>query len=348
MINTIAAVVSSLIAFISIIISIYVFRRSNNDTSYLDIDKQFSELLKLSLDTPNLRDYNVTSKFYKLPDDDMFKKKYNIYAFMCWNLVETIYDQQKDKKGRFKLSKTWIPVMLEENRLHYTWFKHNLRLFKPEFQRFVTGELNDIDIVDGELEDLQRLYKNFERDFPVNERKELKHLESLMLKKQYKLVLAKHKVFEEIVGYALVYKVEKNKVIWLDYMAIEEKYQDSGYGTLLFNKIIESETKGITGVFMEVEIPDENSACFNEQKKRIQFYERLGAKKLEINYLLPTKNGGVPLFLYFKPAPNLSFLPKEQIKETIYSVFNYIHTDILERDIIFKKFINEIKDTHFE
>jgi hypothetical protein len=66
--------------------------------------------------------------------------------------VETIYDRQKDRKGRFRLSETWLPIMFEENRLHYTWYKHNLRMFKPEFQSFVTERLNDIEIVEGNTE----------------------------------------------------------------------------------------------------------------------------------------------------------------------------------------------------
>ncbi|ERJ11912.1 GNAT family N-acetyltransferase [Haloplasma contractile] len=347
--NTYISIVSAVIAFMSVGISLYLYRQSRRDTSYLDIDKHYLDLLKIGLDYPDLREYTKTSLFYKLDDEDDYKKRYNIYAYMCWNLVETIYDRQKDRKGQFKLSETWLPVMLEENRLHYTWYKHNIRLFKAEFQRFVTGELNDITIVKGDIEDLKRLYTNFERDFPQNERKSLEHLQMLMQKKKYKLLLAKHRVFNEVIGYALIYKVEELKILWLDYMAIDEIYQNAGYGTLLFNKILNSEKKGLVGMFLEVEIPDANNPeLCKEQERRIKFYERLGSKRLTINYELPTNEGGVPLHLYFKPTSNIRVLPKDQIKDVISSTFNYIHTDVKNRDAIFSRFDESISDEYFE
>jgi GNAT superfamily N-acetyltransferase len=318
-----------------------------NDSLYLEINKQYSELLKLSLDTPELRDYNSTFNFYELSNDNLYKKKYNIYASMYWNLVETIYDQKKKKKGRFKLNELSIPVLLEENRLHYTWFKHNIRLFKPGFQKFVSGELNDIDVVYGDTNDLNCLYLNFERDFPQNERKELEHLEMLMFKGKYKLLLAKHKVSEAVIGYALIFKLEKTNQLWLDYIAIEERYQNFGYGTLLFNKIIDLESENITGMFIEIEYPDENDKDYKNQLKRVKFYDRLGAKKLDFNYILPTNDGGLPIGLYYKPIGNINVLTKEKIKETIFSSFNYIHTDIDSRDSIFKEFVSEIDDVYF-
>lgn len=339
--SNIISLISILIAFFSLGVSLYIYRLSSIDTSYLDIDNQYAELLKLSLDTPDFRNYVKTSKFYKYKDDDEFKKKYNIYAFMCWNLVETIYDQQKDKRGRFHLSETWIPVMFEENRLHYSWFKHNIRLFKREFQQFVIEKLNDIEIIEGTINDLTNLYSNFERDFPQNERKSIEHLEMLMLKNQYKLLLAKHKLFDEIVGYALVYTMENPKVLWLDYMAIEDKYQNAGYGTLLFNKIIECEGDGRSGMFLEVEIPINND---KDQHRRVQFYERLGAKCLSIDYKLPTNDGGIKMNLFYKSISNDKLLPTDIIKKAIASTYNYVHTDIKDRDNIFKTFIKSISD----
>lgn len=348
MLSDVLSIASVIFAFLSVIITYYIYQASRGDTSYLDIDKQYSELLKIGLSDPDLRDYENTSTFYKLDSQEIFKKKYNIYAYMCWNLVETVYDRQKDKRGKFKLSDTWIPVLFEENRLHYTWFKHNLRLFKPEFQKFVTGELNDIEIVEGTNNDLKEVYARFKKDFAADERKDYEHLEVLMAKRKYKLLMARHKVFNEIIGYAFVYKDDQHKVLWLDYMAIDNKFQNAGYGTLLFNKIAESNQEGIQGIFMEVEKPDsEDELRREDQLRRIQFYERLGAQRLNFNYKLPTNNGGFPMVLYFRPSPQVKLLPKEQIKETIASAFEYIHSDVPEKDIILKSFISTVPDEYF-
>lgn len=347
MLNNIISVVSVIFALMSVIITYYIYHASRIDTSYLDIDKQYSDLLELGLNEPDLRDYTKTSMFYKLNPEDNFKRKYHIYAYMCWNLIETIFDRQRDKKGRFKLSETWLPVMFEENRLHYTWFKHNSRLFKSDFQKFVTSELNDIEILEGSINELKDVYARFQNDFPADERKDYAHLEKLMTKRKYRLLLARHKVFNEIIGYAFVYQIDNQKVLWLDYMAIDVKFQNAGYGTLLFNKIAESKEEGIVGMFLEVEIPNEEDGEYQDQIRRIRFYERLGAKRLEFRYELPTNNGGFPMHLYFSPSSNVRVLPKEQIKETIASAFEYIHSDVSQRDEILKTFVSEVSDAYF-
>ncbi len=342
------SLLSALFACMSVMVTLFIYRQSRQDDSYADIDNQYSELLRIGLEDPDLRDYALTSQFYRRGAEDGFKKKYGIYAYMCWNLVETIYDRQKDKKGRFQLSETWIPVMFEENRLHYTWFKHNLRLFKPGFQRFVTGELNDIDIAEGSTRDMQELYQRFMKDFQPSELKPLEHLEMLMEKEKYRLLLAKHKVFDEIVGYALVLELEDQKALWLDYMAVDPKFRDSGYGTLLFNRIAESRQEGIVGVYMEIEPPDaEDEALRAEQQRRVKFYERLGAKKLGVDYRMPTQAGGFPLMLYFRPSANIRMLPAAQISEAIGTVYNTIHTDVPGREALFRSFEGGIQDEYF-
>ena len=348
MLNILISIVSVILAMLSVIITYYIYKASRSDNSYPDIDKQYSDLLRIGLDEPDLRSYEHTSMFYKLDSNNTYKKKYNIYANMCWNLVETIYDRQKDKGGRFKLSETWIPVMFEENRLHYTWFKHNLRLFKPDFQKFVTSELNDIEIIEGSVSDLRDVYERFEKDFPGSEKKDYAHLKILMEKGKYKLLLAKHKIFGGIIGYAFIYEIDNNKMLWLDYMAIDMRFQNAGYGTLLFNKITESKQDGILGIFLEVEIPSEgDDQCRLEQQRRIKFYERMEAERLSVDYKLPNNEGGLPMYLYFRPSSSLKLLPKEQIRETISSAFEYIHFDISKRNEIFEGIKNTIKDKNF-
>ncbi len=330
-------IASILIAGLSLAVSYYIYILSSKDNSYLDIDKQYSELLKLAIENPKLRDYESTAKYYK-SEDEMFKKRYNTYAFMCWNLVETIYDQQKDKKGQFSLSETWIPVMKQENRLHYTWFKKNLELFKDEFKGFVTGELNDIEITEGGIAELEKIYESFKQQFPQDERKSLEHLKKLMDSNKYKLVVANHKLFDEMIGYGFVYQMNKPNVLWLDYIAIEDIFQNSGYGTLLFNNIKESYGIGKTGIFIEVEIPNNE-----EQKRREVFYERLEAKKLDINYQLPTPDGKLEMNLFYRRITNDKILPGKIVKDSILNVYKNIHSDLNPKGLI-----NEIEEESYQ
>lgn len=208
--------------------------------------------------------------------------------------------------------------------------------------------MNDIDIVKGTIDDLKEVYKRFEIDFASNEIKEYDHLERLLLKKKYKLLLAKHKAFEDIIGYAFTYVPDHLKVLWLDYIAIEEKYQNAGYGTLLMNKIAEFIQEGTLGIFLEVEIPEAAEGPIRtNQLRRIKFYERLGSQRLHIPYQLPANDGGFPMYLYFWPSSNLQVLPKDITKETITSAFQYIHSDIGHSDTILKEILPYVGDEHF-
>lgn len=74
MLNNIISVVSVFFALMSVIITYYIYQASRTDTSYLDIDKQYSDLLELGLYEPDLRDYIKTSMSYKLDPEDNFKR----------------------------------------------------------------------------------------------------------------------------------------------------------------------------------------------------------------------------------------------------------------------------------
>lgn len=342
----IVPVFTIVLSLFAVTVSLYTFRSQKNDTSYGDVDKQYLNLLEIALTDPRLRSYDATSRFYKLPPDDAFLARYNIYAYMCWNLIETIYDRQRDHSSRqFQLSETWVPVIIEENRLHYTWFKHNLRLFKGDFQRFVTTDLNDIELAVGSVRELAQIYKRMEADFPPAERKERAHIELLMSKGRYRLLLAKHRVFNVVIGYAFVYEPESPKLLWLDYMAIDHKFQSAGYGTLLFNKIAQLRPGNHLGVMFEVEpATSPDARVLQDQQRRIAFYRRMGAKVIDVDYHLPTETGSQPMHLFFQPSPGVHLLPKDQIQQAIAAAVGYIHGDLAHGDAVMKDYLHAIYD----
>jgi GNAT superfamily N-acetyltransferase len=209
----------------------------------------------------------------------------------------------------------------------------------------IERKLSDIELVDAGINELKDVYQQFINDFAIVELKNYEQLELLISRKNYKLLLAKDRNINEIVGYAFIYELKQLNVIWLDYIAVIKKYRNNGYGTALFNKIIHYNEDGL-GVFIEVEIPEEGLIKEN-QLRRIKFYERLGAKKLHLSYLFPTSNGGFPMFLYFRPASNIRKLPKNLIQEAITDVFENIHTDVKNREHIIRKFFSTIEDENF-
>lgn len=206
-------------------------------------------------------------------------------------------------------------------------------------------EITEIEIVEGTIHDLKNVYQRCTADFASDELKSYEHLKLLMSKKNYKLLLAKDPIINQVVGYAFIYEFERLQSIWLDYMAIDNQFRGSGYGALLFKKLTNWKLKGFSGIFIEVEIPEENEGVTREnQLRRIRFYERLGAKRLPIPYQLATNDGGLPMYLYFWPSPDVEKLPKEQIQEAISEVFNTIHSDVKHKDEILMEFYTLIDD----
>ncbi|HEX9059245.1 MAG TPA: GNAT family N-acetyltransferase, partial [Clostridia bacterium] len=184
----------------------------------------------------------------------------------------------------------------------------------------IQKKFNNLEIIEGGINNLDSVYIKYEKEFPACERKSYNQLEQLMLNKKYKLFLLKQ-MTDDIIGYAFVYEVTVPNTLWLDYISIGPEFQNKGYGTLLFNTA--TSYKDNLGTFIEIEIPE------NEQQERRKiFYERLGAKRLPIDYMMPTEDGGYPLYLYFKPFSNSSLFTKALIKESIASAFLYIHSDI--------------------
>ena len=206
-------------------------------------------------------------------------------------------------------------------------------------------ENNEIEISEGNLSELKDVYQRLSTDFPANELKDYKHFQLLLANEKYKLLWAKQQ--EEIVGYALIYQFEHIPALWLDYMAIDQHYRNTGYGSLFFQKMIQSRQDGFIGTFVEVEIPEEDGDSRVQQLRRINFYERLGARRLNIPYKLPTNDGGFPMYLYFRPSSNVHRLPKEQIEAAIKEVFQFIHSNVIDRHSILDEFSSFIEDVYF-
>ncbi|CEG25707.1 GNAT family N-acetyltransferase [Bacillus sp. B-jedd] len=206
--------------------------------------------------------------------------------------------------------------------------------------------MDKIDLIKGSIQDLQKVYPRFTEDFAPEEQKSYRQLESLLKEGNYQLLFAKDNTIEQIIGYAFIYEFATVPAIWIDYIAIHEEHRGGGYGSLFFKKIADYRQNGI-GVFLEVEIPEaEEGENRTIQLRRISFYERLGANKLDVPYLLPTINGGFPMYLYFKSTDRVNILRKEQIQAAITEVYKQIHSDLENTASILTTFISEIHDEH--
>ena len=108
---------------------LWSFTKSIRASYYAELDRIYFDLLKIALERPYLL------SFPESPDAQK-QREYDIYAFMIWNFLETVFD----RCGKHKhLRDTWYPVVAAENMLHRTWFdqRQNRTRFKQSFIEFI-------------------------------------------------------------------------------------------------------------------------------------------------------------------------------------------------------------------
>jgi hypothetical protein len=125
-------------SLIAVFFSLWSFAKTRRDSLYQDIDALYLEVLRLGIEYPGFRNPQKT-RHYKEKFNDDERHGYETYAYLVWNICETIADRREDKE----LFNTWCPVVVAEDRLHGTWLDDadNHHCFKPEFVDFVHKEI---------------------------------------------------------------------------------------------------------------------------------------------------------------------------------------------------------------
>ena len=182
-------------------------------------------------------------------------------------------------------------------------------------------------------DDFFDIYSDMKIQFPVSELNEYSVYHHLLLSDKYKLYLAKEN--GKIIGYILLCDLIKEKFLWIDYISVFKTYQSQGYGQKIF-KCLSEKYNSYKGVYLEVEKPNEYDLM---SLRRIKFYKKLGAIKLDFEYFYPNKSGCIPMDLYYLPIC-LKQVCNEEAYEIIKKIFNSIHShhkhmyDVLNRIIV--------------
>jgi hypothetical protein len=141
------AILASIVSIVSVATSVYVYRRARSITLYSDIDRLYLELLKLGIEHPTFVDPQYTENYETSFRDPEERTKYELYAFIAWNICETIVDR-KDNKLTFA---SWEPVLKFESNLHRAWFENevnqekiNQKKFKRAFKDYIEKRRNQI------------------------------------------------------------------------------------------------------------------------------------------------------------------------------------------------------------
>lgn len=181
--DTLIALISATIAIFSAIFTIVLSISDRGKDDYLAIDEQYKDILKEGIKNPALRDPKKCCNYDKLKEKDSdFYIKYNTYAYIVWNFLETIYDFSHDKKEKHrKLYEIWRPAVLQENKLHYRWFRLNNFLFEKNFQEYVFNDVNELEISECNLNEFKIVYDMMLKEFPPEEMKNRKQMISLLV-----------------------------------------------------------------------------------------------------------------------------------------------------------------------
>lgn len=202
----------------------------------------------------------------------------------------------------------------------------------------------------GSQEDLPRIYADMEQQFPPDEMYKYKNLLQLLNRDKYKILLYKRDSDGELLGYALVYTIEDSNILWLDYIAIIKEHQSHGYGNQLFMALWRKycDCALFDGMMFSVEhICRNNSELARRQKRRIAFYEHLGAYRLRAEFLLPHDNGALPMYLYFKPRRGLCSLSRAIQMQAISQMYDYCFFYLKHRKELLARYKQTIRDEVF-
>jgi len=129
-----AAILALTVSAVALLVSIWVHRRTRSMTLYSDIDRLYLELTKLAIEHPDFVDPAHTDG-YLSKFDSKERAKYELYAFIAWNICETIVDREDDRLT----FQSWEPILALESTLHKTWFEieSNKNRFKESFKTYM-------------------------------------------------------------------------------------------------------------------------------------------------------------------------------------------------------------------
>ncbi|MFZ7988228.1 GNAT family N-acetyltransferase [Fusobacterium watanabei] len=139
----------------------------------------------------------------------------------------------------------------------------------------------ELKILSNEL--LLLWYEKFlKEDFVSDEIKPIENILTLIKKGRYEV----YGIFQddEMIAYASFWKKENINLVLLDYLGVSKKYRNQGIGSKIL--VLIKEMLGNMPYVVEAEIPTGSSLEEDKiRKRRIEFYERNGCKKV---YLMAT------------------------------------------------------------
>lgn len=174
-------------------------------------------------------------------------------------------------------------------------------------------------LCEKDIDSIIRIYtQNFSRDLRIPYKEIMKRLS--------KNIYNTHVMYStdngEVIGFSFVVLLYNLNCVFIDYIAIDNKYQGKGLGKILFNHIYDFHTQNVNYWLLALECED----------KLIGMYSKWGCKKVPINY-----------DIYDNHHFNLMVKSK---KQKLYHLYHKLHKQIMRINSSQFKILDEyeIKD----
>ena len=208
--------------------------------------------------------------------------------------------------------------------------------------------MNKMEIIFSEIKDTNDIHfaeaiQIYMESFPSNERQPLPVMKRRVEEGRSKLYVGFHQ--NEIACIAFLYHFNKSDFVFLDYMAVTEKFRNYKIGSRFFSFLIAKVVSAEKYLLLEVEdyLYGNNT---EQRKKRINFYIRNGAYILkDTPYLLPSLDNTQPTEMSIMIAPKYKTARLE--KKEIEIIFKLLYFELYEKtesDTLLHSILKSIPD----
>ena len=134
-----AQVAAALIAASTLFWGVWSYTKSSRLEHYTELDRLYFDIVALRMAHPHLGDPDLIRRL-NLEQRTERALRYDSYALLIWNFIETIFDRCKQRD----LLETWKPILDHEGELHCEWFARNLNKFKLSFRKWASQAMPEV------------------------------------------------------------------------------------------------------------------------------------------------------------------------------------------------------------
>ncbi len=180
-----------------------------------------------------------------------------------------------------------------------------------------------IKLENSDSQEFKEAWKIYESSFPSDERRTLDLQKKLIKNKQYNFFI----VLKDKILVAIITDWNFEDFLFVEHLAVKKDLRGKGIGTELLKEYL---SKNKQKIVLEVEKPETESAI-----KRIKFYEKIGLKLNNFNYIQPPygkDKNPVPMFLMTYPE-KINESEFSSVREKLHSIVYGLEKPLLGNQI---------------